>query len=97
MSSGRGAIRRGQLPAVVATASVTVLLGCGLGLVAVTGGDYTRPEVLIPLALYGATAAAGSAISAPGYVRLIRLAERAGPDAPEVRRRLLPLAWVNRA
>lgn len=73
-----------------------VALGCGLGLVAVTGTAVATPAVLVPLGLYALTAVAGSAISAPGYVRLIRLAETAGADHPDVRRRLLPLAWVNR-
>lgn len=74
-----------------------VALGCGLGLVAVTGTGFATPAVLVPLGLYLLTAIAGSAISAPGYVRLVRLAETAGADHPDVRRRLLPLAWVNRA
>lgn len=73
-----------------------VALGCGLALVATTGTTFTQPAVIGPLALYLLTAVAGAAVSAPGYVRLIRLAETQGPDDPAVRRRLLPLAWVNR-
>ena len=38
----------------------------------------------------------GTAVRAPGYTRLTRYALEHGPDHPDVRRRLLPLAWVNR-
>jgi hypothetical protein len=72
-------------------------VGCGIALVAVSGVSFTQPAVVVPLALYALTAVAGSVFSAPGYVRLIRLADTQGPDDPRVLRRLMPLAWLNRA
>lgn len=71
-------------------------LACGLGLAARTDVAFTSAQVVVPVALYTMTAVAGAAISAPGYVRLVRLADRAGPDHPDIRRRLQPLAWLNR-
>ncbi|RKN48440.1 hypothetical protein [Micromonospora endolithica] len=73
-----------------------VAVACGLALVTHTGESYLQPRVLIPLALYVLTAIAGSAISAPGYLKLLRLADQHGPDHPAVRQRLQPLAWLNR-
>ena len=72
-----------------------VAVGCGAALVLLTGANPLAPAILIPFALYLLTAVAGSAISAPGYVRLLR-AHSAGLSQSEFRRRLLPLAWLNR-
>lgn len=72
-------------------------VGCGITLVAISGTSFTQPAVVVPLALYALTVLAGSVLSAPGYVRLIRLADTNGPDDPRVLQRLMPLAWLNRA
>jgi len=73
-----------------------VALGCGVALIAIHGVAFWSPQVVIPLALYLMASVAGGAISAPGYTRLIRFAEANGPEHPDVRRRLVPLAWLNR-
>ncbi|OJY40274.1 MAG: hypothetical protein BGP03_00175 [Pseudonocardia sp. 73-21] len=73
-----------------------VALGCGLGLVVQAGASFGSPVVAVPLGLYLVTAVAGSAVSAPGYLRLMTFASTHGPDHPDVRRRLLRLAWLNR-
>lgn len=72
-----------------------VAVGCGVALIVLTGADPLAPAILIPILLYVVTAVAGSAISAPGYIRLLRANER-GLSREEFRRKLLPLAWVNR-
>lgn len=52
--------------------------------------------MLVPTALYALTAVLGTTVSAPGYVRLARLAGRTGPLDPAYRAGLLRLAWLNR-
>lgn len=72
-----------------------VAAGCYL---VVTGpAMFTDPAVYIPLALYLITTIAGSAISAPGYIRLLRRIEHNDDiAAPANRTTLLKLAWLNR-
>ncbi|MCG7418200.1 hypothetical protein MHY30_11860 [Microbacterium sp. ACRRU] len=72
-----------------------VAVGCGVALIVLTGANPLAPAILVPILLYIVTAVAGSAISAPGYIRLLRANER-GLSRDEFRRALLPLAWVNR-
>ncbi len=74
-----------------------VAVGAGLYLVAQQPSAWADPAVIIPLALYVVTAIAGSAISAPGYIRIVRQLKRDEDIALEDnRRRLVVLAWVNR-
>lgn len=75
------------------------LLAVGIGcyLVATGPAAFSDPAVYVPLALYAVTSVAGSGISAPGYVRLLRrLARDEDIAAPANRRTLLGLAWLNR-
>lgn len=76
----------------------TIGVACGLALVARGDLGFGHVWVWLPTALYVATAAAGTAISAPGYTRLIRLAagSEATPDTVRWRRDLMRLAWLNR-
>jgi hypothetical protein len=74
----------------------TIAVAAGLTLAVRQDLDLAAGWILIPTALYAATAVLGTTVSAPGYVRLARLAERAGPTDPSYRRGLLRLAWLNR-
>lgn len=72
-------------------------VGAGCYLVATGPAAFSDPAVYIPLALYAITSVAGSGISAPGYVRLLRRLEGDEDIAtPANRGTLLGLAWLNR-
>ncbi|MGW4528712.1 hypothetical protein [Amycolatopsis sp. NPDC004378] len=73
-----------------------VAAASGAALAARTGTSFADPHVWIPLALYLATAVLGAAVSAPGYVRILRDAEPLSADHEAFLRRLVPLSWVNR-
>lgn len=75
----------------------TVAVAAGIALAVRQGLDLTAGWILMPVALYVATAILGTTVSAPGYVRLARLAERTGPADPRYRHGLLRLAWLNRS
>jgi hypothetical protein len=70
-----------------------VAVGCGIALAVRSETPFTDPRVWVPLALYVATSTLGSAMSAPGYVRILREAPALSADRDAFLRRLLPLAW----
>lgn len=73
-----------------------IAVGCGILLVSMTGADPLSPAISIPFVLYAVTAVAGSVVSAPGYRNLLRANEN-GLSREDFRRKLLPLAWINRS